>query len=211
MYWGLTRLGDSKKNPKGPVIGPLVIAGIIIEEKRIEELNRIGVRDSKLLSKKRREKLFVEIKKIVKDYKFLIVEPYEIDKALNSLNLNLNKLEAIKLAQIINYLNPDKAIIDCPSANTHSFKNYLKMFLKNKDTEIHALHDADKRFVVVGAASIIAKVIRDKEIEKLKKEYGDFGSGYPSDPKTIDFLEKHAKKDLRIFRKSWSTFKRFKT
>jgi ribonuclease HII len=55
--------------------------------------------------------------------------------------------------------------------------------------DIVSEHKADRNYPVVSAASIIAKVERDGEVAKLAEKYGDVGSGYPSDEKTIDFLE----------------------
>jgi ribonuclease HII len=67
-------------------------------------------------------------------------------------------------------------------------------------------HKADRNFAVVSAASIIAKVERDREIAELAKTLGFFGSGYPSDPRTVKFLEKCCQ-DLEEYpeyvRKSW--------
>ena len=46
------------------------------------------------------------------------------------------------------------------------------------------------------------------KIDELKKKYGDFGSGYPSDPDTVRFLRNNWKKYPEIFRKSWESYKR---
>jgi len=83
---------------RGPVIGPMVLAGVVLEEKEIERLENIGVKDSKLLSLQQRERMFEQIKEIVKDYKIKIVSPEQIDSALNSKALNLNKLEGFTAA-----------------------------------------------------------------------------------------------------------------
>ncbi|MBA3064300.1 ribonuclease HII, partial [Candidatus Woesearchaeota archaeon] len=94
---------------RGPVIGPLVIAGVSIDEKGIDKIKKLGVKDSKLLSPKQREELFDKIINTVKEYKAIIIQPEEIDSALRSESLNLNWLEAIKSAEIINFLKPEKA------------------------------------------------------------------------------------------------------
>ena len=64
------------------------------------------------------------------------------------------------------------------------------------------------------AASIIAKTTRDNEIEKIKEEIGvDFGSGYPSDVRTITFIEGWVKEKRGLppyTRKSWKTVKRMR-
>ena len=192
---------------RGPIIGPMVIAGVVIEENDFNRLISIGVKDSKLLSQKQREKLFAKIIKIAINYKIIIIEPKEIDAALKSMHLNLNKLEAMKFAEIINVLNPNKAIIDCPSNNILIYKNYIGKFIKNKDIELIIEHKADLNYVVVSAASVLAKVIREKEMEKIKKLYGDCGPGYMSNPITQKFLELNWDRYPHIFRKSWIPYK----
>jgi len=193
---------------RGPVIGPMVLCGVLIQEKDIKELKKINVKDSKLLTPKRRTFLAPKIKKIVKAYKAIIVSPQEIDNALESSELNLNKLEAIKTAMILNYLKPSKAILDCPSNNIKVYLDYLRIFLKNKKLRIKAEHNAE-RYPIVAAASIIAKTTGDAELEKIQMGFKqNIGSGYPSDPITQRFLKRNYKKPLNIFRKTWETYKR---
>ncbi|MBS3102998.1 ribonuclease HII [Candidatus Woesearchaeota archaeon] len=190
---------------RGPIIGPLVMCGILIEEKEEEKLRKIEVKDSKLLTPKQRENLFGKIKKIVKDYKIIVISPEEIDKAVNGHDgLNLNRLEARKSAEIINELSPEKAIIDTPSNNIETYRKYLIKFIKNKNTNLILEHKADFNYPIVSAASILAKVTRDNEIERIKKQIRmDFGSGYMADPKTVSFLENYYEKYSYLFRKSW--------
>jgi ribonuclease HII len=193
---------------RGPVIGPLVMAGVKINEEDIIKLKEIGVKDSKLLLPKMRESLFPKIKQLVLDYKIIILSAQDVDDALNNPIINLNWLEALTSVKIIDYLNPDKAILDCPSNNIGAYENYVKERIINKNIKIVAEHKADLNHTVVAAASILAKVTRDKEIENIKKEFNiDFGSGYPSDPKTKQFLEKNFEK-YNFFRKTWSSYKR---
>lgn len=170
-------------------------------------LYSIGVKDSKDLTPNQRNILSDKIKKITKDYKVIIISPQEIDKVLSHKTMNLNWLEAVKTAEIINELKPDKAILDCPSPNIKAYKAYIEKHI-DKKVKIVASHKADTLYPIVSAASIIAKVIRDKEIEKIKEKIGiDFGSGYPSDPLTVDFLKKNYKKYPDIFRKNWASYK----
>ena len=193
---------------RGPVIGPLVIAGVSIDEKDLNKLNELGVKDSKLLSPTQREDMFNKIINTAKNHKIIIIPPKEIDSALRSKSLNLNWLEAIKSAEIINFLKPEKAIIDCPSNNITAYKNFLKKYLKDKKIELALEHKADLKYIIVSAASIIAKVTRDKEIKKIQKKIKEpIGSGYPSDPITINFLKKNHNSYPEIFRKEWASWK----
>lgn len=189
---------------RGPVIGPMVMAGVLVDEEDAASLKAIGAKDSKLLTPRKREALFVKIKKIVKKYEIVIIDPVEIDAALNSDHLNLNWLEAHKAAEIINVLQPERAIIDSPSNNCRAYERYLRPLLKNKKTALVVEHKADTNYVECGSASILAKVTRDAEVEKIKKSIGDdFGSGYLTDPKTKKFLEEKFDIHPEIFRKTW--------
>ena len=145
---------------------------------------------------------------IIDDYKIIIIPPAEIDDAVRGKDgLNLNWLEAVKSAEIINSLKPDEVIMDCPSTNVKAFSSYVRERL-NVKTKLKAEHKADLVYPIVSAASVIAKVTRDGEIQKIKQKIGeDVGSGYPADPRTKEFLEKNYKKHANIFRQSWSTYK----
>lgn len=190
---------------RGPAIGPMIIAGVMINEG--EENLLVGSKDSKMLVHNVRLVLDKKIKKN-SEYKIIEIGPKEIDNAINSENNNLNWLEAQKQAKIINSLNPDKAIIDCPSTNLTSFKNYLKNLINKKDIELIVEHKADQNHITCSAASILAKVKREETISRIKEIYGDVGSGYPSDPKTKKFINDNYKKHPEIFRHSWSTLKK---
>jgi len=193
---------------RGPVIGPMVMAAVTMDEKNIHKLENLGVKDSKLLTPLQRENMFEKIKSIVKSHEILILFPEKVDDALTSDDLNLNWLEAITSAELIDKLKPDKAILDCPSNNVKAYKEYVINKLKHK-AEIIAEHKADLNYPIVGAASILAKVTRDAEVKKLRDEIGiDFGSGYPSDPKTIKFLKENWNKYPHIFRKTWASYKK---
>ncbi|MBI2671617.1 helix-turn-helix domain-containing protein [Candidatus Woesearchaeota archaeon] len=162
--------------PKGPVIGPLVMCGVLVDEKDEPKLRKLGVKDSKLLTPKQREFLYPKILKIILGYKIIKLSPEEIDKAVESEETNLNWLEAEKTAEIINELKPDKAFVDCPSTNIPAYTNYIKNLLK-VETKLECLHHGESKSICIAAASVLAKVIRDREIEDIKKEVGkDFGS-----------------------------------
>jgi len=194
---------------RGPVIGPLVMAGVLMDDKDLDKLKNIGVKDSKLLTEDKRNELFPKVLNIVKKYQIITVEPKEIDNAVRGHDgLNLNWLEARKSAEIINKLKPEKAMVDSPTAKPAKYKDYLQNLLTVK-VELKAETKADLNYLEVGAASILAKVTRDEEIKKIRKKIGhDFGSGYPSDPKTIKFLKENYGKYPEIFRHSWSSCQR---
>lgn len=193
---------------RGPAIGPLVMVGFVIEEKDIPKLEKIGVKDSKLLTKKKRDEIAKKLLKFKHEIK--IVEPAEIDFALKGNDgLNLNWLEARKTAELINELNPDKAIIDCPSTNPKAYSSYIRDYLHNKDIELVCEHKADVKYLVAGAASIIAKTVREQEVAKIEKAVGQsIGSGYPSNKVCQKFIEENWDKYPEIFRKTWATYKR---
>jgi len=196
---------------RGSVIGPLVIAGILVDEHGLQRLIQIGVRDSKALSPKKREELAEQILKVVERYHIIKVQPWEIDVVVErGRRLNrLNRLEARVMAKIICELRPNIAYVDASDVLPERFKQHILEEVPF-EVEIISEHNADKIYPVVSAASIIAKVERDREIKRLKREYGDFGSGYPADPKTISFLkgwiEKHDLYPVFV-RKSWKTAK----
>lgn len=201
---------------RGPVIGPMVFAGILCDEEQKAKLKLLKVRDSKLLSPKRREFLAREIKKIVTASIVLKIQASEIDSLLLQ-RINLNKIEAMKIAEIINILSKNitfaEIIIDCPSNNIKSWQTILEKYIKNKEKlKLRCEHKADAHHLIVSAASILAKVTRDSEVEKIKTKLKvDFGSGYPSDPICIKFLKTPQAKELAkqgLVRKSWQTWKR---
>ncbi len=202
---------------RGPLIGPMVLAGVLMKKEDETFLKKQGVNDSKQLSQIVRVRLAEVIRNTVVDDEVVISQPEEIDKAIKD-KVNLNTLEAMKVAEIINSLvegrkESIKVIVDCPSTNISAWRKTLISFIKNSShLDVVCEHKADVNHVSVSAASILAKVRREEEVEKLKskfKEYGDLGSGYPSDPVTKDFLNKNGKelKDSGIFRKSWATWK----
>jgi ribonuclease HII len=195
---------------RGPVVGPMVLAGFCIEEKKLPLLKEMGAKDSKAIAPKRRKELSKVLKKTAHSYQIEVIEPKEIDNALGDAYLNLNWLEALYTAKIINKLKPDKVMLDLPSNNKHNYLSFIRKNLK-VNTELDAEHKADVTYPVVSAASILAKVERDRRIREIEKKIGqEIGSGYPSDPRTMDFLGKNHNKYDEIFRKSWASYKRQK-
>jgi ribonuclease HII len=199
---------------RGCVIGPLVIAGYLIKEVNIPLLIQLGVKDSKLLSPKKRKNLSTEIMHIAEKHYIVKLLPSEIDHAVESKRKlhKLNRLEAQTMAHIINMLKPDQAYVDAADVVEDRFKHHIQEALTVK-ANITSKHKADRIYPVVSAASIIAKVERDSEIAVLRGAYGDFGSGYLTDQKTTCFLRQWLQTHDEYpdcVRKSWKPAKQVK-
>ncbi len=186
---------------RGSMVGPLVIAGVSISKTKIRQLRSMGIKDSKKLTPLQREKLYKKIIKFVDDYYVAKINPSTIDKSVSK--HELNTLEAKYMAKVISKLNPNISYVDSCDVNPSRFgKTISKLSKKNK---IKSYHHADSRFVIVSAASIIAKVNRDRAIKKIRKNH-DVGSGYPSDAKTMRFVKKYisTRNEIPSFvRSSW--------
>ncbi len=191
---------------RGPVLGPLVVAGVAVESD--VPLRQLNVRDSKKLSPERRELLAPQIREVSK-FEILVIPASEID--VMRAEMTLNEFEARLFARIIETLRPDTAYLDAVDVDEIEFKRSVQRHL-SFEVEIVSQHEADDLFPVVSAASILAKVRRDAEMRKIEAEIGQpTGSGYPSDPDTIAFLEKWIKEKASLpphTRTSWDTARR---
>ncbi len=199
---------------RGPIIGPLVIGGVLVEEDRIKDLRSMGVKDSKLLTPTTRTSLAGRIKDLAAKVSLVEAQPKEIDEVvLHGGKLKkLNFLEAKMMAEVINDLAPEEVYVDASDVNEERYGQTIAEFLKPelKAIKIVSRHHADRTYPVVSAASIIAKVRRDEAVETLRREYGDFGSGYITDSKTLDFLRGWRRShDVYppLVRLSWKTIK----
>ncbi|MGN1362351.1 MAG: ribonuclease HII [Methanobrevibacter sp.] len=196
---------------RGPVLGPMVIGGIVVPEKMNPVLERMGVKDSKKLTPERRAVLARKLSKMF-DYDTVIISAKDIDN-LRSKGVNLNDIEKLGMIKLIRKLTPEEVIIDAVDIKELRFQNQIQKELGD-DIKVIAKHKADDTYVQVGAASIMAKVTRDNIIADINKDYedmGGIGSGYPSDPHTKHFLSKFTYNELPDFvRKSWNTVKKMK-
>ncbi|MFO7872082.1 MAG: ribonuclease HII [Candidatus Undinarchaeales archaeon] len=192
---------------RGAVLGPLVICGAVSFENKIKKLKDLEVKDSKEHTPKERLELQPKIEEVIDGFEMIRISPEEIDESRNT-GTNLNELEVKKMAQIINETNPDVAYLDAVDPNENSFKGRLSKYL-DVDVELIAEHGADAKYPIVSAASILAKVARDADIEELKRIYDtDLGNGYPHDSLTQTFLKEwlqENKKLPKIVRKTWAT------
>ena len=190
---------------RGSVIGPLVIVGISVKNINIKKLEEIGVRDAEVLTRLKRNSLFYKILDISEFVCIYKVDCKTIDE--NVYQRKLNKLEGEIMSTIIKHLAADIAYVDSCDVNINRYTNYLKSNLDLKNnTSIIAMHKADRINPAVSAASIIAKVIRDREIQMLEENFQNIGSGYPSDKKTMYFINswiKEYKEFPDFVRKSW--------
>jgi ribonuclease HII len=196
---------------KGPVIGSMFVAGLVIEEEKLFDLAAIGVRDSKQLLPARRELLAKKIAGIASDQFVLEVPPQVIDELRQV--MSMNEIMVRCFSQVVQKLNADRAILDAADVNEERFAERVRSASQTTMSLI-AEHKADQRHQVVSAASILAKVSRDASIRELEAAHDCvIGSGYPNDPQTIKFLDCWMKEhhELPPFaRHTWATAKRIK-
>jgi ribonuclease HII len=225
----LTIIAGVDEAGRGSVLGPLIVAGIAIDEKDIPQLKAIGVKDSKLLLPAKRRDLDHKIRKIAIQIIWQKIEPRIIDEVVirGTRLMRLNYLEAQYMARVLEKLKFDIAYVDCCDTIQKRYGNLIADLLfdrlKQKARErvqlgeinyfrkkIVSEHHADENYAVVSAASIVAKVRRDACISLLHKKHGIFGSGYPSDPDTQKYLRGFVERDEilpSITRLSWVTIR----
>ena len=196
---------------RGPVIGPLVVAGVTIKDD--SKLIEYNVRDSKKITPKRREMLAKMIKKIAVKYEILVIPAKDIDDMRKV--MTLNEVETNAFSKIIKKLRPKVCYVDAADVNEKRFGREIISNLTFKP-EIISKHKADDIYPVVGAASILAKTKRDEDIRRIGVELGaklnlPLGSGYPADPITKRFLKSWVNKYGKLppyTRHSWKTAKK---
>ncbi len=182
-----TIVGGIDEAGRGSVLGPLVVAGVSIRQKNLAGLRRAGVRDSKLLSTNVRQQLFAKIIGATEHVCIFKINTNEVDEYVFS--NTLNKLEAKAMAGIIDNIFASRVFVDACDINPMRYKKWLECKLGSiPRPKIFSLHHADRSNTAVSAASIIAKVIRDEEIHKIRSRYNEIGSGYPSDKRTMKFI-----------------------
>jgi ribonuclease HII len=207
MQPGQTLLGIDEAG-RGCVIGPLVVAGVLIAAERLAELSALGVRDSKRLTRTRREQLSAQIEQVATRLFVKEIEPSELEE-------NLTEIELRAMAQIVQESRAHHVILDLPvgPAARESFVRKLRSAVGHDTFGIIAENRADAQYPIVSAASIIAKVYRDRAIERLRQQFGDFGWGYPSEPKTRAFLREFFMRTGQFpdcARRKWRTLARLR-
>jgi ribonuclease HII len=193
---------------KGPVLGPMCVAGLLLDENKLDKISRLGVKDSKKLTPKKREGISVEIKKLADRFFILEVSPGQIDELRKV--MTMNEIMVACYVKVLEELRPDTAFVDAADVIEKRFGDNIKKKYSG-DLFITSEHNADEKYPIVSAASILAKVRRDELVRNIEKTAGiEIGSGYPSDKKTITFLEKWVMEHGSLpgfARSSWETSK----
>ena len=201
-------IGGVDEAGRGSIIGPLVVAGISFKKASISELRKMGVKDSKALTPTSRASLFAQLKEMANSLYIYKIDCKAIDD--NVYSKRLNKLEAQTMAHVINNLHADKVYVDSCDVNPNRYEHYIRSYLPALKLRLYSMHHADSLNIVVSAASIVAKISRDEEIEKIRKTHCNIGSGYPCDDKTMGFIRDWVSKYKRppnFARKSWRPLK----
>lgn len=196
---------------RGCVIGPLVIATVIaspLDRRRFREWN---VRDSKIVPARERKILAEKIARHCW-FQVAIIPAKDVDAAVWNRTLNLNGLELKHMAHGLRAAGKrcadreHHAVVDAPSINARGFRDELFAACGWPDiSHLEAKHRADALDRTVAAASILAKEERERQITLLKQKLDcDFGSGYPSDPKTRQHIAEVGAGATHV-RWSWAT------
>ena len=172
-------IGGVDEAGRGSLLGPLVVAGVSIRSKNLSKLRRASIRDSKMLSVKARQRFFGQIIEFAEHICIFKCECSEVDEYVFS-NL-LNKLEAKAMAAVIDNISASKVYVDACDVNCLRYKECIECELGvAKDRpRIVSLHHADRTNTAVSAASIVAKIIRDEEIQKIRSQYAEIGQRIP--------------------------------
>jgi len=191
-------------------VGPLVVGGFCLHADRLPELVALGARDSKRLTPLARERVFAGLDALGTQA-HVVLSPRVVDQAVR--RGRLNDLEVEAFARIVRELAPDVAFVDACDPNERRFG--ARVALRSGGTvRVIARHHADRDYPIVGAASVVAKVRRDRAIARLRARLGEeLGSGYPSDHRTIRFVRAALAEDAAVppwVRGSWATMQRVK-
>lgn len=190
---------------KGPVLGPMVAAAVRAEPSVLPG----GLADSKRLSPARREELDAALRDDDDVRVATAVVPVSrIDDPETDMNTLGVAAQAEALAAVAD--EGDDAVVDAADVSESRFGRRVTAALAAEGVTVSltAEHGADDAHAIVSAASVVAKVERDRLVADLEAEYGDVGSGYPSDPTTRAFLADYVAEHGGLpacARRSWST------
>jgi ribonuclease HII len=200
VYLGVDEAG------KGPALGPMVAAAVVADPASLPA----DVDDSKRIAPGRREEMAAALRS---DPDVAVgvarVEPDEIDRPDTDMNSLTVRGQARAVRRALGALpaetdGPVRVVADAGDTSEERFARRLREFVEEGDDtdedgddggplpaiDVTAAHGADEDDPVVGAASVVAKVVRDAAMADLDAAYPDYdlGSGYPSDPATRAFL-----------------------
>jgi ribonuclease HII len=177
----------------------MVVACLWLERERMPLLRELRVKDSKQLAPARREALFRAFAAAGLRFSVQFAFPGEIDAE------NLNRLHFRKVVALVREAAAGVTFVDAP-VPPRGLPKYKRELAHATGRKVFPLNKADERIPVVAAASIVAKVVRDRMMAYLKASLGDFGSGYPSDPATVRWLAAHRATaiDRKVLRTKWN-------
>jgi ribonuclease HII len=190
---------------KGPVLGPMVAAAVRADPDALPD----DVDDSKRLTPARRESLAATLRAdAAVDVGVAVVTTDRIDDPETDMNTLTVAAQAEAVAAVAD--GDDAVLADAGDVSESRFADRLAEHAADRGASVSvtAEHGADERHAVVGAASVIAKVERDERVSAIATEYGDVGSGYPSDPTTRTFLREYVREHGTLpacARASWQT------
>ncbi|MGC8665299.1 MAG: ribonuclease HII [Conexivisphaera sp.] len=205
------RIAGLDEAGRGSLLGPLAVAVVAVRAEDQPRLLEMGAKDSKKLSPRTRRRVARDISRSA-DVRALLIPHWTVDSSTRARGGNLNSLEAAAFAKLICDARPDVAIVDAPDPRPARFGALVEDLARSAGCHVRivARHHADASYVIVGAASVIAKVTRDDAIIEYSSRYGSIGSGYPHDRRTLEFVSQWR---LRwgdypyIVRREWSTLK----
>lgn len=191
---------------RGPVLGPLVVASVLVENER--QLRKLGVKDSKLLTPRKREELAPEVLKLAQRTEIRVIAAEELNVRMPRQNLNAIEVDAF--AELLERLAPTHAKLDACDVDAARFGRNVAARVTHA-CAIVAEHEADARYPCVAAASILAKVERDRLMAAISAEHGACGSGYSHDVITQTWLKEYVHENAKLptfARREWETSKR---
>jgi len=185
-------IGGVDEAGRGSIIGPMIVAGVSLGRSGVRQLRELGIKDSKALRPLSREKFFGHILELAHSLCVVKIDCCEIDRYV--FFNGLNELEAKSMGEVINNIRANRIYVDACDVNLDRYLASLRRHIQLPQPRLYCLHHADCINEVVSAASIVAKIIRDREVQEIRKKHHNIGSGYPSDKKTMFFIKKWVRK-----------------
>ncbi len=169
---------------RGAVLGPLVVAGVRVEEAQLPQLWELGARDSKLVPRAQRQAVVRKVIGAGARARAIVIPASAVDRE------NLTSLELGAAARLIEALAPSQVVLDAPVAPA-AIPGFVAALCRRSGfspAAVAAFPKADRDHPAVAAASLLAKVVRDGYVVALRRQFGDFGWGYPGEPQVREYL-----------------------